>query len=146
MNSGRFSAEGHFDREGREEMRFLRDLKGVLREEISRRAAAGDFTQAQLAADIGMDPGQLSRALSPDWHVNSRTLFRIAYALDRRWVFRLSERAQREAQVNLPAITARGAEHVVARSGGSPIQATKHTQASSSSSTSTRLVFGHAAA
>jgi DNA-binding phage protein len=72
-----------------EEAEFLRSLKGTVREWV---AALGNRapSQARLAEMAGMDPAQLSRALNPDAHVSTRTLFRVAYALGCRWQFGLT--------------------------------------------------------
>lgn len=96
------SSSDLFSREQREEMRFLRAIKGVLREEITRRMELEGLTQEQLAVRAGMDPAQMSRVLSPDAHVSTRTLFRIAYALDRRWAFELVEMSARRPSANAP--------------------------------------------
>lgn len=103
MTSSTFSSADFLSPEEAEEGRFLMDLKGVLREEIGARAAAG-LSQARLAELAGMDPAQLSRALSPDAHVSTRTLFRLALALERRWQVALVPLAAvRAAGSNQPA-------------------------------------------
>lgn len=103
MTCSSISSADFLSPEEAEEGRFLMDLKGVLREEIAARAAAG-ASQAQVAELAGMDPAQLSRALSPDTHVSSRTLFRLAFALQRRWKVTLVPlAAARAAGSNQPA-------------------------------------------
>lgn len=83
------SAGSSLSPEEAEEARFLRELKGALRQAVAERAEREGMNQAQIADAVGMDAAQFSRALSPDCHVSTRTLFRIAFRLRKRWGFRL---------------------------------------------------------
>jgi transcriptional regulator with XRE-family HTH domain len=81
------SSSDLFTFEEREELRFLRSLKGVLQEDVANAQQESGQTQAQLAQSLGVDPAQLSRALSPDRHNSTATLFTIMHRLGRRWSF-----------------------------------------------------------
>jgi transcriptional regulator with XRE-family HTH domain len=69
----------------------LANLKGVLATELARQKKASGRTRQSVAAAAGIAPAVLSRALNPFEHSNTKTLFRIAFALDKEWVFGLEE-------------------------------------------------------
>lgn len=68
-------------------MRFLRALKGTLREAVAVAQDQEGITQEQFAERLGFDPAQLSRLLSTDRHNTTKSLFRAMYRLRRRWTF-----------------------------------------------------------
>jgi transcriptional regulator with XRE-family HTH domain len=81
------SSADFFGFEDREEMRFLRALKGVLRTQVAAVQDADGLTQEQIAERIGIAPAQLSRVLSSDRHNSTSTLFRVMHSLGQRWTF-----------------------------------------------------------
>lgn len=72
--------------ERRAEGRLLNALKGALREAVSALQERENLTQKQAADKLGCDAGFLSRTLSPDFHVNSRTLAQIMHRAGGEWV------------------------------------------------------------
>ena len=81
------SSADYLDREEREEQRFLRAMKGVLRDEIARLQDDQGLTQFEIADRLGYDPGQLSKILSPDRHNSTSSIFRVLFRLGKRWTF-----------------------------------------------------------
>lgn len=82
ISSANFSS-----REEREEHRFLRNMKNVLRAEVVRLQETEGLSQLQIAERLKCDPAQLSRILSPDRHNSTNSIFRTLFRLGRRWVF-----------------------------------------------------------
>jgi len=81
------SSAEFFSQEEREEMRFLRALKGRLREDVAETLQREDISQEQLAGRLGFAPAQFSRLLSVDRHNTTVSLFRAMFGLGRRWTF-----------------------------------------------------------
>jgi transcriptional regulator with XRE-family HTH domain len=94
-----------FTLEEREEMRFLTEVKGALREAAADIQESEQLTQEQLAQRSGYDAGQFSKILNADRHNSTSSLFRVMFRLGRRWTFGsvpLPEKAQnRPAQAEL---------------------------------------------
>ena len=87
MTSQPFSSARYLTREAREEARFLRDLKAVAREVVSEAMLHDGLTQEGVAKLVGLNPGHLSRLLSPDRHNTTKSLHQLLYKLGRRWTF-----------------------------------------------------------
>lgn len=66
---------------------FLENLKMALREHVHERMNAKGLTQNQVARDLGWDPASFSRALNPDRHINSKSMFLIMDGLGYEWKF-----------------------------------------------------------
>jgi hypothetical protein len=72
--------------EKRAEISFLSDLKGALRDVVSKLQDREKLTQGEAAIRLGMDPGFLSRTLSADCHGNSKTLLQVMHRAGGEWV------------------------------------------------------------
>lgn len=69
------------------EANFLESLKMALREHVQERMKAKGLTQNQVAKDLGWEPASFSRALNPDRHINTRSMFLILDKLGYEWRF-----------------------------------------------------------
>jgi transcriptional regulator with XRE-family HTH domain len=69
------------------ETSFLKSLKMVLREHVHERMTAKGLTQNQVAKDLGWEPASFSRALNPDRHINTKSMFLILDRLGYEWRF-----------------------------------------------------------
>lgn len=118
--------------EEREEQRFLRGLKGVLRTEVVELMDRDGLTQQQVADQVGYDPGQLSRLLSPDRHGTTSSMFRVLFRLGKRWRFGAvpvpqpgGNRAPAQAKARITPVPAGDAgvrDVFVARAGASSVR------------------------
>ena len=91
MTSHSFSAARYVDQEAREEMRFLREIKAVARQDVADAMSRDKLNQEQLASRLGMDAAQLSRLLSPERHNTTKSLFNLLLRLGKRWQFSSSD-------------------------------------------------------